>query len=95
MASTLIFAFACVFVMAVLFLVLMVVRRSKYFTPIWATLSMICWFAVGGLQLLVFEESVAIISFLWYAVGITSEITGLVLTFLTWKSDKEDSEMSL
>lgn len=95
MASTLIFAFACVFVMALIFFVLMVVRRSKYFTPIWATLSMVCWIAVGGLQLMVFDASVAVLSFLWFAIAVVTELTGIVLTFLAMKADNEDSEMSL
>ncbi len=95
MASTILFAFACVFVMALLFMVLMVVRRSKYFTPIWATLSMVCWFAMGGLQFMAFDVSVSILSFLWYAIGAVTEVTGIVLTLLTLKADSEENEMTL
>ena len=95
MASTLMFAFAIVFVMAVLFLVLMITRRSKYYTPIYAVLSAVFWFALGGLQLLVFDPSISVLSFLWYVVGVVSILTGLILTLVSMKADKEDSEMTL
>lgn len=93
--ADLIFAYAVVFAMALIFMVLMVVRKSKYFTPLWASLSMVFWFALGGLHLIVFAGELSFLGYLWFAVGIVCEIVGFVVTALTMKADQEESELTL
>lgn len=87
------FGFVAVFVLAVLFLLLTIFRQSKL-TPLYATISFTFWFVLGGLNFLVFAStpSLIILGFLWFAVGVVTEILGLVIYFVNMKADKEKED---
>lgn len=93
--ADLIFAFAVVFAMALIFLVLMVVRKSPYFRVLWSTLSMIFWFALAGLHLVVFEGALSGLAYLWFAIGVVIEIVAFVILLMSLKADNEENELTL
>ena len=90
------FGFVAVFVLAVLFLLLTIFRQSKI-TPLYATISFVLWFVLGGINFLVYATtpSLLILGFLWFAVGVTTEILGLVIYFVNMKADKEKNEFTV
>lgn len=89
-----IFPFASVLVISMIFLLLTIVRQSK-FSVVYATFGMVCWFALSGLSLLTFEVDGIAIAWLWVALGIVTEIIGLTLTLNLLKADKENKDFTL
>lgn len=93
---SMIFPFAAVFAMAIIFTVLTIFRQVK-FSVVYATLATIFWFAVAGLNLATFptEPAAYPLSFLWLGIGVVVEIIGLVITLGLLKADREAREMQL
>lgn len=84
-----------VFGLSLLFMLLAFVSRSKIFLPLFASISMICWFALGGLSFLLFPSALYILSFLFFGIGGFVEITGLVLALQMFKADKEENQFKV
>lgn len=90
------FAFVTVLSLAVVMLLLAVFRQSK-FSAVWSTISFIFWFALGGLNFIVFETTPALLplSWLWYVIGIVAELIGFYITFSLWKADQAKKEFEV
>lgn len=90
------FGFGAVAFLAVLFLLLTIFRQSKI-AALYATISFVFWFALGGLNFLVFAStpSLLVLGWLWYTVGVVTEILGLVIYFINLKADKEKNEFTV
>lgn len=93
--DSLIIPFAIVLLIALFFLVVLFLSRSKYFTPIYATISAVCWFALSGLNLATFPAEAAVLSFLYFAIGVVVLLMGLVLSLSMMKADNEAKELQL
>lgn len=90
------FAFVSVLALALIFLLLTVFRQSK-FSVVYATLSTVCWSALGGLNLVVFETtpSFLVLSWLWFVIAVVSELVGLYITFELLKVDKDKKDFEV
>lgn len=90
------FGFGAVFVTALIFSVLTVIRQSKI-SVVYASFAFIMWIAEAGLNLLLFQAtpSLLVLSWLWFAIGLFFEIVGVVLTFMALKADSPDSDLTL
>jgi hypothetical protein len=89
-------AFAFVFILALVFFFLAVIVKTKL-SLLYAVLSSVFWFALGGIHLIVFATtpSLLILSFLWYAVGIVALIIGLVLSITSMADNKKGKELEV
>jgi len=90
------FAFGTVFVAALFFTVLLIFRQSKL-SAIYGAMSMLLWFTLAGLNLILFAESpeLLVLSWLWVAVGLFAFIVTLVIYLMSMKADTENKELTL
>lgn len=86
--------FVSVLGVALIFTLLMIARRSKHFTVVYGSIAMVAWFALAGMQLMVYPDT-HFIGYLWGAIGIIVEVTSIVLTLIMMKADREAAEMQL
>jgi hypothetical protein len=87
--------FVCVFGLAVIFTVLLFIYRSKIFGPLWGVLGCVCWFALAGLNIGIFEEIAFGVSWLFFALGIVCLVAGVVFGFMSLAASKRDEDFSV
>lgn len=94
-SSSILYMYGLVFVMALVFLFLAFFQKSITLTPTFATVSMVCWFALAGLTFISFTTEAYIMSFLWFAIGAIVEVIGIVTTLGLLSAKKQADEFTL
>lgn len=97
-----------VFLVAVIFSVVTIIRATK-FSVIWSSIAMVAWFALAGLNTYVFSVDLGevppapmatatpfvYLSWVWFVCGLVFEILGLTFTIMSLRADRQNRDLEI